>query len=956
VIIIMQENRTFDHYFGTYPGANGIPRDSKGVPTLCVPDPLTGVCMRPYHSPSVVNYGGPHSYIDSVKDINNGKMDGFVARAESGQQNCGNSIAPQCGGAALDAMGYHTQRELPNYWTYAKNFVLQDNLYESVGSYSLPAHLFMVSGWSAYCKLPGDPMSCENSIVGPPADPAGLYDWTDITYLLHQNAISWKYYIEAGPEPDCEEGEMECAPGIQGSTKPGFWNPLPRFADVQADGELGNIVPFDDFFIDAARGTLPQVAWIVPNNNNSEHPPNTPADGQAYVTGLINAIMTSPNWSSTAIFLSWDDWGGFYDHANPPQVDLNGYGIRVPGIVISPYAKHGFVDHQVLSHDAYLKFIEDVFLNGKRLDPATDGRPDPRPNVRENASILGDLVNDFDFTQPPRAPMPLYQYFNYSTFLYTANAASNDISAFAVNWNNGRLSSLGSPIATGGLNPKSVVHDPQSRFLFVANNGSNTISAYTIRQSTGTLTPVSGSPFPSGDHPIALLVDATGGYLFSLNAGSDDLWTYTIHPATGALTKSAIASLAPAASVTQLAMENSGRFLYVTNSSTQQILGFVINNSTGNLTAIAGSPFSIGTSAGPTGLAIDREGRWLFTADSTANTVSQFAIQYTPGAAGTLKPTTPANITAEQGPALISVFNPARSPLASTSVFALNRSSNNISGYTISNSGTLSELTGSPYPVGTNPAALAADLWDGYLYVASADGIWAFNVTGTALRPVQGSPFPGANGAQAIDVVSTTPVAQYAHSTTTTISSSANPSVYGQPITFSAVVKAASGAPAAGEKVNFLWGSSVLGTRGLAGGKAQFTTSTLTPGTKSIQGNYEGDAHLPSSSSAVLSQITNKAPTTIKLTSSSNPSVFGQTVMFTANLTVPYGAPPGGVVTFKDDAATLGSAALVSGKAVFSTTKLGIGSHSITATYNGNGNYLPNTSGAINQNVNSTSP
>ena len=111
--------------------------------------------------------------------------------------------------------------------------------------------------------------------------------------------------------------------------------------------------------------------------------------------------MQGPDWNSTAIFLSWDDWGGFYDHVSPPKVDVNGYGLRVPGIVISPFARKGFIDHQTLSHDAYVKFIEDDFLNGERLDPRTDGRPDRRPTVRENVRILGDLRADFDFSSHP---------------------------------------------------------------------------------------------------------------------------------------------------------------------------------------------------------------------------------------------------------------------------------------------------------------------------------------------------------------------------------------------------------------------------------------------------------------------------------------------------------------------------------------------------------------------------
>ena len=125
------------------------------------------------------------------------------------------------------------------------------------------------------------------------------------------------------------------------------------------------------------------------------------------MTAIVNAAMKSPDWDSTAIFLQWDDWGGFYDHVVPPAVDQNGYGLRVPAMVISPYAKQGYIDHQTLSSDAYLKFIEDDFLGGSRLNPKTDGRPDPRPDVREDEKILGNMVNDFDFNQAPRAPVLL---------------------------------------------------------------------------------------------------------------------------------------------------------------------------------------------------------------------------------------------------------------------------------------------------------------------------------------------------------------------------------------------------------------------------------------------------------------------------------------------------------------------------------------------------------------------
>jgi phospholipase C len=200
---------------------------------------------------------------------------------------------------------------------------------------------------------------------------------------------------------------MSCSPRRQRSRTPGIWNPLPYFDTVHQDGQAGNIQSLSNFYSAAKAGTLPAVSWVIPNGRVSEHPPGRVSVGQSYVTGLINAIMRSPDWGSTAIFLAWDDWGGFYDHVAPPQVDANGYGLRVPGLVISPYARRGLIDHQTLSFDAYTKFIEDDFLGGQRLDPSSDGRPDPRPDVRDALSQLGDLMADFDFSQAPRPPMLL---------------------------------------------------------------------------------------------------------------------------------------------------------------------------------------------------------------------------------------------------------------------------------------------------------------------------------------------------------------------------------------------------------------------------------------------------------------------------------------------------------------------------------------------------------------------
>ncbi len=416
VIIVMQENRSFDSYFGTYPGADGIPM-SNGTPTACLPNP-TGGCLRPYHDTMDVNGGGPHAKRDAVADVDGSKMDGFVKERHAALPGCSDPQNPACAASGTpDVMGYHTGAEIPNYWTYARDFVLDDHMFEPVKSWSLPDHLYLVSAWSAKCHH-ASPMSCVNNIGGPYLGTrfnravhaeltAGQTSidlaWTDITWLMYEHHVSWAYYVQKGYQPDCADDAAEtCAPVPQNATTPGIWNPLPLFTDVQHDNQLGNIKDLSQYFAAAKAGTLPAVSWITPSQPDSEHPPASVHQGQAYVTSVINAAMQSPDWSSTAIFLAWDDWGGFYDHVVPPQVDQNGYGLRVPSIVISPYAKHGYIDHQILSSDAYLKFIEDDFLGGARLDPATDDRPDPRPNVRENASILGSMALDFDFSQAPR--------------------------------------------------------------------------------------------------------------------------------------------------------------------------------------------------------------------------------------------------------------------------------------------------------------------------------------------------------------------------------------------------------------------------------------------------------------------------------------------------------------------------------------------------------------------------
>jgi phospholipase C len=421
VIMIVQENRSFDHYFGTFPGAEGIPMGSEGEPSVCLPNPVTDGCIRPYHEPDLIDIGGGHDVWASRTQINDEKMDGFV-RSVLYRNGC----VPESPGAEKpvcpqlierpDVMGYHDDRELPNYWRYAERFVLQDHFFASNHGSSEPAHLAIVSAWSAKCADPRDVWTCTPNIVDPgsgdknfPFTPA--FAWTDVTHLFHEREVTWGYYVVPGFPKDCNDSPPPCDEDYReadtGPGTPDIWNPLPEFATVWENDQLGNVQDVANFFEAAAEGTLPTISWVMPDWDRSEHPAASIVDGQAWVTDLVNAVMQGPAWETSAIFVGWDDWGGFYDHVPPPVVDGHGYGIRVPALVISPYAREGYIDQQVLSFDAWLKFIEDVFLNGERIDPQTDGRPDPRPTVREDAAGLGNLLSDFDFSQPPRPPLIL---------------------------------------------------------------------------------------------------------------------------------------------------------------------------------------------------------------------------------------------------------------------------------------------------------------------------------------------------------------------------------------------------------------------------------------------------------------------------------------------------------------------------------------------------------------------
>ena len=419
LIFIVQENRSFDHYFGTFPGADGFPTTPRGEIEVCIPDPVLGRCSRPYRTTSQFQEGGPHDHPASVANVNGGRMDGFITVAAESKKLCIGAerrFTPSCRdsvGPAMqpDVLSYHTAKTIPNYWTWAERYLLQDRMFAPTDSWTLPAHLFLVSAWSAFCPDRFDPMSCVSDLdlTSPQRHhrylEEPLYAWTDITYLLDEHGVSWGYYVGEGTcvRVPCDEED-----GQWGATAAGK-NPLPGFVNVVERGQLDRIMDHAEFLDAAREGTLPTVSWVIPGSRASEHPgSDTPVeDGMAYVTKLVNTVMRGPLWERSAIFLTWDDWGGFYDHVEPPRIDENGYGLRVPGITISPWVEGGTIDHQTLTFDAYLKLIEDLYLDGERLDPQTLSRPDSRPTVREDVARLGDLLNEFDFEQEPLDPVIL---------------------------------------------------------------------------------------------------------------------------------------------------------------------------------------------------------------------------------------------------------------------------------------------------------------------------------------------------------------------------------------------------------------------------------------------------------------------------------------------------------------------------------------------------------------------
>jgi phospholipase C len=360
IVILVQENHAFDNYFGTYPGANGLNA------TVALPvEKGSNVTVSPFHLSSLGGFSLDASKGAAREAYDNGTMDGFVSAEHTN-----------------DTMGYYDSRDIPYYWDYASQFVLVDNFFTSVMGPSLPNHLYLIAGQSG--NLTGNARNIKLS-------------FPVIMDELDSGGITWKYY--SGSARDFARFNQT--------------NPLPAFTSFQTNtSRLQNLAPNSAFTSDIRNGTLPNVTWVMPMASQDEEPPHDVTAGEHYVVSTINTIMQSKYWNSTAIFVTWDDWGGWYDHIAPPQLDYFGLGFRVPCLVISPYAKQGFVDHTQTDFTSILKFIETDYS----LPPLTS---------RDAAA--SSMQEAFDFSQAPRTPLVLPG--PYVADHYPLTAASNETAA-----------------------------------------------------------------------------------------------------------------------------------------------------------------------------------------------------------------------------------------------------------------------------------------------------------------------------------------------------------------------------------------------------------------------------------------------------------------------------------------------------------------------------------------------
>jgi phospholipase C len=366
IIFIIKENRTFDNYFGTFPGADGatsaLTSTGQSIPLAPMPDPLSrDIC---------------HEWECAIFASDGGKMDRF-------------DLIPQASvNGDLLAFTQLTQPDIPNYFAYAQNFVLADRMFSSLQAGSFGNRLYTVAAQSggafAIPQPPGKSWGCDS----PPnttvlvlnedesvTNPLPCFDFQTMADSLQAANLSWKYYGPLEGQLDYIYSSLDAINHIRNSP---LWTT--------------NVVSDTQFIKDAQSGQLPAVSWLVTNGAGNEHPPGSVCAGENWTVKQLNALMQGPAWKSSAVFITWDDFGGFYDHVAPPIVDQFGFGPRVPLLIVSPFAKKGYVSHTQYEFSSVLKFIEERF----GLSPLT-GRD----------AVANDTTDSFDFAQSPRSPFLL---------------------------------------------------------------------------------------------------------------------------------------------------------------------------------------------------------------------------------------------------------------------------------------------------------------------------------------------------------------------------------------------------------------------------------------------------------------------------------------------------------------------------------------------------------------------
>jgi phospholipase C len=362
VLIACQENRTFDTYFGYYPKASTF-----GIPAGYSQPDGSGGTVTPQHSlqPGTPDVSHGWSYTHSEWD--NGAMDGFVTTDGVG------------------AMGYYDGSDLPYYYALANNFTLCGNYFCSLLGPTVPNRLYLWGGTAGG--------NTSNTI------PHGSLSWPLIVDLLDANNITWKCYNF----------------GLGSTTsKLEVFNTLLFFSRWSKDARIQ--YSDTDYYNDLQAGTLPHVSFLITEGQVSEHPPNSVLDGQRKMAQVINALIASSAWQSSALFFTYDEGGGYFDHVAPPQVDAYGMGFRVPMLLVSPWVKRGYVSGQLYEHSSVLKFIERRFslptlasINHQfdSSTPSTNnaaangGSSGPAAPPRDALPQIGDFFEAFDFTQNP---------------------------------------------------------------------------------------------------------------------------------------------------------------------------------------------------------------------------------------------------------------------------------------------------------------------------------------------------------------------------------------------------------------------------------------------------------------------------------------------------------------------------------------------------------------------------